>query len=350
MRPRRFVIAGLGSAGQRHVRNLRRLCGPDTEIIAWRVRGLDVVIDDQLHATVGRRLDAAYGLKVVTRLEEGLAAKPDALIVANPIAFHLDAARSAVAAGCSVFIEKPLSHSWDGVEELIEMSRERRLVTYVGYQMRFHPGLQLVKRLLDEDRIGRVVSAQFHFGEYLPGMHPYEDYREGHAARKAQGGGAVLCLSHELDLAQWFFGMPRQVSAVGGRCSALELDVEDTATILLDCSQDGRPLPVSVHLDFVQRPPRRFCEIVGEQGTIRWDDCEHSVQRFDPAIGAWRIERLQPFDRNQMFLDELAHFLRCLEGTETPLIPAEEGAKALKIALAALAAIETTQGVAVAHG
>jgi predicted dehydrogenase len=317
--------------------------------VAWRVRGWDLLIDDRLRAERGRSPEAVYRVPVVRQLEQALAERPDAVIVANPIAMHCDTALAAVKAGCAVFIEKPLSDRWDGVDELLERSRRAQLVTMVGYQMRFHPALRRVKQYLDEGRVGAPMSAQLHFGEYLPGMHPYEDYRQGHAARKAEGGGAILCLSHELDLVQWWFGMPASVYASGGHLSALEMDVEDTAVILLECASGGRRLPVSVSLDFVQRPPRRFGEIVGEQGTIRWDAVEPSVSLYEASRGAWEVERFPAFERNELFLDEMAHFLRCLQGRETAQVPAESGARTLQIALAAKASLETRRPVQVSR-
>ncbi|MBI3637448.1 MAG: Gfo/Idh/MocA family oxidoreductase [Candidatus Rokubacteria bacterium] len=335
----RFLIAGLGSVGQRHVRNLRHLLGDDAEIFAWRVRGRDVVIDDRLNAEYGRRPEDAYRLARVLDLPAGLALSPDAVIVANPIAFHLDTARAAVAAGCHVFVEKPLADRWDGIPDLIASVHAQNLVGYVGYQMRFHPGLQRVKRWLEDGAIGDVVSASLHFGEYLPGAHPYEDYREGHTARRAEGGGVILALSHELDMAHWLFGMPTRVYAAGGHLSGLAIDVEDTATIVLECRVRGRLLPVHVHLDFVERPPHRFGCIVGEQGSIRWDHQDNTVACYEVSADRWRTESFLDVERNHLFLDEMRNFLRAIEGKEDPAIPLEEGAKALKVALAVRASL-----------
>lgn len=343
----KFLVVGLGSAGQRHVRNLRHLLGERAQISAWRVRGLDLVLDNKLNATLGRRPEDAYALTVHKTLNEALEGKPDAVIVANPISDHLSVGFAAIKAGCHVFIEKPLSYCWDGVEELLGMARSQGRIGYVGYQMRFHPGLRSVKQSVEEGLIGNVISAHFHYGEYLPGMHPYEDYRTSHAARLVQGGGVIRALSHDLDTAQWLFGMPRRVFASGGRLSGLEIDVEDTAAIILECGQGSRRFPVSVYLDFVQQPPRRTFEVIGEGGTIRWDYYDQSVSYYEAGDGKWRIEVFKEFERNQLFLDEMTNFLQAIEGREEPVIPLEEGAKTLKIVLAALDSLKTGQAVEV---
>ena len=304
----KVLVAGLGSAGQRHVRNLQAICGVEIEILAWRTRGWDLVLNNELKAQFGRNPEQVYGLQKVDTLEEGLEAEPQVVVIANPISLHLSTALASLKSNCHVFIEKPLAGQFEGVKELIALAEQNDLIGYVGYQMRFHPGLRRLQEWLQDGAIGKPVSANFHFGEYLPGMHPYEDYRVGHAARKDQHGGVILALSHELDTVQWLFGMPLRVYGVGGHLSSLEIDVEDTAVLTLECLWKGKILPVSVYLDFVQQPPRRYCEIVGEEGTIRWDYIEKSVALFQREQGQWQVESFFNFDRNQLFLDEMRIF------------------------------------------
>ena len=104
-------------------------------------------------------------------------------------------------------------------------------------------------------------------GEYLPAMHPYEDYRDLNYSRRDQGGGVILMQIHDLDMVYALFGLPRRAFALGGRRSSLEIDVEDTVAMLLDC--DG--VPVQVSQDFVRRPPVRRYEVIGERAVTVWD-------------------------------------------------------------------------------
>src|SRR5206468_7309611 len=97
-----------------------------------------------------------------------------------------------------------------------------------------------VQSCLKMKAIGNVLAARLEFGEYLPGWHPYEDYRQMPASRRVLGGGVILAQIHDLDLAYAFFGFPRRVFAVGGHLSDLEIDVEDTASILMEHLVDGR--------------------------------------------------------------------------------------------------------------
>ena len=315
----KVLIAGLGSIGRRHLRNLRKVGIQD--VIAYRVRGNDIPEMDE------------YPLPVYGSLTTALAQKPDIVFVTNPTSLHLEVALAAARQGCHLFIEKPLSHTLKSVDELIDIVTTNGSVAMVGCNFRFHPALQQIQRLLVAGSLGRVITARGHAGEFLPGWHPSEDWRLSYSARKELGGGVILTLIHELDYAYWLFGPVRKVFAQAGGWGGLGLDVEDTAEILLEHRSQSR---VSVHLNYVQRPPTRTLEIIAERGTIQWDYQAGLVKWYDSETARWEIWTEPPtFDRNTMFLDEVTHFIDCVAGRSTPLIPLTEAKAVLEIALAA---------------
>jgi predicted dehydrogenase len=331
----KILFAGLGSIGQRHVRNLRALLGERVELLAYRAHGRVPVLNPDMTVQAGADLASRYGIRLFASLEAGLAERPDAVFVTNPNSLHLPVALAAARAGCHLFIEKPVAVDFAGVAELVAEVERRRLVTLVGYQFRFHPGLRLLREWLQAGRLGQLVGAHIVNAEYLPGWHPYEDYREGHSARRGLGGGCLRVQSHELDYAQWLFGLPESVYAVGGQLSRLEVDSEDSISLLLDCRPQGRALPVHIHLDYLQRPPQRVCEVYGDAGKARYDYYAGCVDFTATADGQLERHDLAGFDRNQMFVDELNHFLACLRGEAEPLTGLREGLRSLAIALAA---------------
>ena len=188
----KFLIAGLGSIGRRHFRNLLTL--GERDIILYRTHQATLP-DDEL-----------AGFPVETDLLSALSHHPDAVIISNPTALHLDIAIPAAQSGCYILLEKPVSHSMTRLGELEHAIQLNKLKVLVGFQFRFHPGLQKVKQLLDTGSIGDLLSARAHWGEYLPNWHPWEDYKLGYAARSDLGGGVVLTLSHPLDYLRWFLG------------------------------------------------------------------------------------------------------------------------------------------------
>jgi|SRR5688572_1799915 len=344
----KYLFCGLGSIGQRHVRNLRSLVGTDAEVLAYRARGQNTVLNEDMTVLPDATLESTYNIRSFSRLEDALSEQPDAVFITNPNVFHIPIALEAARAGCHLFLEKPISHSLEDVDNLVGLVESRQLVAFVAYQFRFHPGLRLLKSMIDEGRLGQLAAAHIVNGEYLPGWHPYEDYRQTHAARRSLGGGCLRIQTHELDASLWLFGMPTHVFAVGGHLSRLEVDVEDSVSMLLRCEHAGRPVPIHIHLDYLQRPAQRTIEVVGDTGKARYDYYANRVEVFDTATGAVRHHEFAGFSRNQMFLDEMSHFLACVRGEAKPLIDLREGALSLKMSLAAERSLKTAKAVEMA--
>jgi predicted dehydrogenase len=205
-------------------------------------------------------------------------------------------------------------------------------VTLVGCNMRFHPGPSQVKRLIDEGTIGRVIAARIHTGSYLPDWRPNEDYQQSYSASVAQGGGAILDCIHEIDLALWYFGPGDVVGAASLSADSIGLEVEGLAEILIR-HQSG--VLSSVHLNFVQRDYRRACQIIGTDGSLYWD-FEDSKVRCYKANSEWQVfDQPAGWIANQMYLDEVAYFLRCVVTGTCTFNSLEQGLATLHVALAA---------------
>jgi predicted dehydrogenase len=331
----RCLFFGLGSIGQRHVRNLRALYGKDVEIGAYRVRGEHDVIDERMRVAPGECLEEKYGIQVFGDVERAFAAAPDVVFVTNPTSLHLSVAQRAAEQGCHLFIEKPLANSLDGVEQLARVVDERRLVAFVAYQLRQHPAFRRIQKILRDDTLGRLCSVSFEVGEYLPGFHPYEDYRRSYASRSDLGGGVTITQIHEIDLMVALFGVPERVFSLGGQLSNLQIDVDDVASSLIQYRRsDGRVLPVHLHQDYLQKPPSRRCRFIGERGRVEWTLSTGGFVRFDEQGEIAESLSYQDYPRNQLFLDELGEFFACVKERRAAPIGVRDGAASVQIALA----------------
>ncbi|HVU01483.1 MAG TPA: Gfo/Idh/MocA family oxidoreductase [Polyangiaceae bacterium] len=346
----RALFVGLGGIGQRHLRNLRTLLGADVRVSAYRVRGERHVIDDKLSVEAGADVVEKYGVRVVLDLEGALAERPDVVFVTNPTRLHVDVALRAAKAGAHLFLEKPLSDSLEGVPELVRVVREKKLVAFVGYQLRRHPGFLHLRSLLSQRVLGNVLSVSSEVGEYLPAFHPYEDYRRMYASRKDLGGGVTLSQIHEIDYLYALFGAPERVFSLGGHLSSLEVDVDDVSSSLLECRRaDGAVIPVRLYQDYVTRPSRRLCRVVGDGGSIEWN-LTHGTLTWWGAEGTVMEERSYgDVPRNQLFLSELHHFLECIEKRRDPEVTVEDAAQSLSIALALVESQKTGRVVTVSQ-
>ncbi len=325
----KFLIAGLGSIGRRHLRNL--LAQGETDILLYRTHR-STMPDDEL-----------ADFPVETDLAAALAHKPDAVIISNPTALHLDIAIPAAEAGCHLLLEKPISHSLDRVETLVGTAERRGSKALVGFQFRYHPTLRAIRQKLADGVLGKPLSVRVHWGEYLPDWHPWEDYRQGYAARPDLGGGVILTLCHPLDYVRMLFGEVAQLWCFAGN-EGLGLPVEDAAEIGLRF-QNG--MLGSVHVNYNQRPPKHDMEIVGTEGTIYWDNADGEAHIFRAADST--LETLSPpagFERNHLFMDETRNFLAMLRGEEAADCTLDDGVQALRLALAAQDAAKSGKMVA----
>lgn len=315
----KFLIAGLGSIGRRHLNNLRAL--GEEDIVLYRTHQSSLP-DEGLEK-----------FPIETDLDNALAARPDAVIISNPTALHMQVAMPAASAGCALFVEKPLAERMDSLLPLAALLKQNDNIFFSAFQFRFNPGLRKVKELLEKNAAGRPISFNAYWGEYLPDWHPWEDYRRSYAAQKGMGGGVVLTLCHPLDYLRWMFGDPVEVFASAGNASDLELDVEDFADALISF---GSGISGSLHLDYYRRDKRQDLEVVCTGGTIHWDYATSAVKMRLADGTLEEFPAPDGYERNTMFLDEMAHFLRVLQGKEASLCTFEDGYKALEFAVSIL--------------
>lgn len=312
----KFLIAGLGSIGRRHMWNLLAL--GEKDIVLYRT-GKSTMPEEEL-----------AGFPQETSLQEALKKhRPDAVIVSNPTAMHLDVAIPAAEAGCAILLEKPISHSTARLDALQTAVKKSGSKILVAFQFRFHPGLLRAKQLISDGQIGRIISAHVHFGEYLPAWHPWEDYRKGYAARADMGGGVVLTQCHSLDYLPWLVGKVESVWGFTAKLSDLEVDVEDTAKIGLRFQ--GGALG-SLHLDYNQQPPAHHFEIIGTEGSLQWNLSDGATRMYRAEKKEWEVHPLSVgWERNVMFMEQMKHFLQVVRGEAAPSCTLEEGVQVQRL-------------------
>lgn len=314
----KVLFFGLGGIGQRHLRNLLKI-DRDSSIGAVRKCLRVFEIGDDLKPDHSVNIIKKYGIDVFTTLEKAMSFRPDFAIVANPTSEHIKTASALVKRGIPVFLEKPVSDNRKGLAELERLSREKKVPVMAGYMMRFHPCAAKMKSLITNGKVGRIQSVAVTAHSYMPLWHTYEKCNDFYAGKRSLGGGVVLTEIHEIDLLFWFFGVPKKLFAVGGKLSDLPIDVEDTASILMEQRYMGRTFPVSVNLSFVQRPPIRKMAIFGSNGRIEWDISASIITIASAGSGTKKIYDRSDFSRNDMFVSELRHFIRCIMRNKEPL-------------------------------
>lgn len=313
----KILVVGYGSIGKRHVNNLMKL--KNVEILVCS-KNKDT---DQLKKN---------GIQVYDSLAKCLDEKPDIGFVCNVTSLHVKTAIKLAQNGCHLFIEKPLSNSLADISRLITLIRKKKLITMVGCNLRFHKCIQEIKKQIQNNEIGRIISVRAESGSYLPNWHPWEDYRSSYASLKKLGGGVVLTCIHEIDYLCWFFGNVDQVFSFTGKFSDLEISVEDLSAILLKFKKN---IIAEVHLDYFQQPDFRSCKIIGTVGTIYWDSATNEVHLYDTNKRKWiRKIKLENYERNEMYIQELSYFINCVKNKKTTMNTVNDALKTLQVAFA----------------
>lgn len=331
----RVLIVGYGSIGKRHLRLARELL-PDADIRVLR------------HQPASEVPELSNGL--FSNLEDAIAFAPQIAVIANPAPYHVPAAQVLAEIGVHLLIEKPISNASDGIIQLLQTSKNKGAVLLAGYNLRFLPSIQHFRELLGEGGIGKLLSVRCEIGQYLPSWRPGVDYRQGVSARRELGGGVLLELSHEIDYMRWIFGEVDWVKATLSHQSGLELDVEDTAHMIIGFLPLGESSQLigTVNLDFIRHDTTRLCTAIGENGSLRWDGLTGQVMAYMAGEKEWRELFRYQHHRDDSYQAEWQNFIACVTENRTPLITGEDGLKVLEIIEAARSAAATGCQVSVA--
>ncbi|MDZ4713433.1 MAG: Gfo/Idh/MocA family oxidoreductase [bacterium] len=318
-----ILVCGIGSIGRRHIRILKELGVKN--FIAYRSEKNGKKISDD-------------SIKEIFDLNEIADHKIDGALITNPTSLHVKTATTLATAGIPMLIEKPLGKDLDGIDELQKIVTEKNVQVLMGYNFIYHPAIMEMKKLIAEEKIGRIVAARSQFGTYMPGWHKEEDYKKSYAALPELGGGVVLTSIHEQNYLTDFFGKVTDVMAMEVGGSEIGIDSEEAVEILMK-HESG--VVSNVHLNFFQKPYFRNCQLIGNDGTMFWDFMkpEITILKKDNAetikLGKDAMELL-----DVSYKEQLKHFLDVISKNVEPRITLQDGINDMKVALKILTDIK----------
>ncbi|AXE61675.1 Gfo/Idh/MocA family protein [Candidatus Thioglobus sp. NP1] len=313
MKVSKLAIIGLGSIGRRHLRLISEL-RPDIEVVVVRSGNGPYSKDEKLAS------------KIFSSVSEAIKFGVEAAIISSPATFHLQQSIEFAKHGVHLFIEKPLSHSIDGVEELLKAQKDHNIVAMVGYVLRYDIGARKFKEWLTDNKIGKILHARIECGSYLPDWRPDQDYRKTVSALSELGGGVLLELSHEIDYLHWFFGKPINIQAQIINSMALDINVEDQADLLIKSEQG---YPILVQIDFNRRHVKRECSVITTEGEMTWNAVKKKV--IWKPINSEEQEFDYTSKRDDKYKKQLKQFIECIENGAKPHVSIMDGIKTLKL-------------------
>lgn len=312
-----ILIVGTGSIGRRHIQCLKELgasniciCDPDKDNRA---------LTENLYS-----IESSF-----VSLDEALERDYDVAIVAAPNHLHSAIACKIIKKGIDLIIEKPIEINIENAYEIQKKVIDNNVICLVAYCLRFDPVMQQIQGILKSGSLGKIYSADISVGQYLPEWRPDIDYRNVYSAKKSQGGGVCLDLSHEFDYFRWLFGEVKEVKSFAGKISALEIDVEDICESILVCEKGtvGR-----IHLDYLSRMPRRRLYINGSEGIIEYDFISSELKVYQVDSELCKYKRFN-IERNVLFKSQLKHFFDCVKERKQPMVTVDDAIRTLKLAI-----------------
>lgn len=302
----RILIIGFGSIARKHVIAIKKIA-PDAKIYALR-SSKNKIIDFE-------DIQSVYDWQEIPK-------NIDFVIISNPTSKHFETIKKAVSLKVPLFIEKPVLATLNGAQELLQKIKENRIITFTACNLRFHPSIVYLKKVLNKKK---PLEYNSYSGSYLPEWRPNQDYRKNYSAIEELGGGVHLDLIHEIDLSYYLLGNPINTQSYKSKKSDLEINSKDIAHYVLEYSSTS----AFITLNYYRRDPKRNIELI-------WDNDSWFVNLLDSSIVDSHNNLLfmdKSFNFLNTYYEQMNYFIQNISGRKKPMNSFEEGLETLNIAL-----------------
>jgi len=302
----KILIIGLGSIGQRHLSNLKKIF-KKSSFYALRKIGKKIIIKE---TRIIKKSDPIkyFNIGKLNSYKEAKKLKPNIVFICNPSVFHYRDAIFFASIGSHLFIEKPFIANMPQVKKISSMLIKKRSVSMIGYNMRFHPIIRFLQKIYKNNKYGKLISADFKNLTYVPSHHPYENYKTGYAVKKQLGGGVLNSLIHEVDLIVYFFGLPNSLFVNKFNSRILDIDVDDNLSSIMTYKNFKQKFYINLNLSIVSLKEERTVNFVYQNFTIDCNLIKNIIKIINNKSKKTVFKKQFNIKRNTMFLKEVKYF------------------------------------------
>ena len=297
---KKILIVGFGSIGKRHLKLCQKHGYNDFIILVHNRKKIN-------------QISKEYKVFCTDELNLAISMKPKFAIVCNPTNQHVKVTISLLNNKIPVLMEKPITDDLQELEIFTSEIEKHKCPIMVGFQFRHHPHFIRLKETIKSGELGYPISLAGFVGQYLPDWRPERDYSETSSAQKSLGGGVILDLSHEIDIAIQVLGPPRSIFSFGGKYSELKIDTEDTATITLKHDSGIS----SINLNYHERKYTWSTTVTCSKGSIIWDYGQNKLSVTNEKGLVKILDDLPEITRDDLFSNQLNKFIDMIDKCET---------------------------------
>lgn len=186
-----------------------------------------------------------------------------------------------------IFCEKPLFKS----KKDLEIKKNK---VFLGYVLRFHP---LLEKLKDFTKNENIILVNAKCGQYLPSWRSNSDYKNCYSAKKEDGGGVLLDLSHEIDYVQWLCGQINEIKSYQVKISDLEINSDDLTMLI---GKTNKNIFVNISIDYISKNTHRKLSVETFEHTYELDFISNKLVKKNKT-GLEEIYSFSNLERNYMF-------------------------------------------------
>lgn len=248
-----IALIGCGRIGSRHAAQI--------------VKYADLCAVCDIDEIAGKELANTYNVPFYPSIEILLevTSMADVVSICTPNGLHASQSILALQAGKHVLCEKPLAISAEDAREMIREANKADRCLYVVKQNRYNPPVMAVKKLLNEDKLGKILSFQINCFWNRPNSYYGSSWR---GTKKMDGGTLYTQFSHFIDLLYWFLGDVRSVNAVIKNYEHRTLEIEDTGMVIFEMKNDAIGT-LNYTVNSFQKNMEGSFTIFGEKGTVK---------------------------------------------------------------------------------
>lgn len=337
----RLGVIGVGAMGSQHVKDIRTLPGVQLSAICdLRPERMEVITSSSTIKSFTNYLDMLNSIEL------------DGVLISTPHFDHTPIAINCFHNGIHVLTEKPIAAQMSDGKLMVQAYKEALkhhsdLKFAIMFQQRTYGYWKKIKSMVDEGELGKLIRATWIITNWFRNQ-SYYDNGEWRATWKGEGGGVLInqC-PHNLDLFQWFFGMPEKVTGFAGLGKYHEIEVEDEVTAFFEY-QNG--MVGHFITSTGESPGTNRLEIIGEKGKLVfenniltfWKNKKSMLEQIqtsnDPYAFAEFVELEIPYEHHglpghRMIIE---NFVNAIRGKEELIVNGVEGLNQLEMSNAIL--------------